>query len=120
MMTFALHASLAAFMCLYLHRKWVSLSPESRALHACRTHYTTDRRLPVQNPNLCETCIGDAMPAEGFMVANTGVCGKCGQTDEVWDLEHLAQLKAEGFRLDAKTGISPARNPIRNSHTDFH
>jgi len=115
-LTLVSNAAFAAVSLAMIRQKWVSLSREQQALRACREHHTYDRSLPAHNPNLCETCIGDAMPMEGVMVANTGVCGNCERVDEVWDLDHLEQLRSEGFVLDADVGIIPARNPLRCSH----
>jgi len=62
------------------------------------THFPDDHAAPAQlgtdphNPNLCDACVGCAYPAAGFAVSNTGRCGVCGQTQEVWDLAHLADL----------------------------
>jgi|TARA_R100000687_G_scaffold80402_1_gene75698 hypothetical protein len=95
----------------------LALSPRARAHRAAQAHLTSDRSLPVHNPNLCEDCIGDAMPEAGFAVSNTGQCGDCGQITDVWDLEHLADLEARGIPVLDETGRYAIENPLRNSHT---
>lgn len=50
----------------------------------------------MNNPNRCETCIGYDRPESRFGYSDTGVCGVCGQTTEVWDLAHLAALLVQG------------------------
>lgn len=45
----------------------------------------------MQNPKLCEQChpICGCGEQHSFTVADTGVCGRCGQVNEVWDCEVL-------------------------------
>lgn len=69
------------------------------------------------NPNRCETCLGNQVPAERHAVSDTGRCGACGRTDEVWDLPHLADLAAAGQTVhDPDHPNRRVNRPIRASH----
>ena len=69
----------------------------------------------MNNPNRCETCIGEDRPEDNFDFADTGVCGVCGRTDEVWDVAHLAALLVQGKTIYADDGLTRIIRPLRNS-----
>lgn len=70
-----------------------------------------------KNRNLCEQCIGGKRPEMGYRLSDTGRCGQCGEINEVWDLEYLAVLAAQGRAIYAPNGTTRIERPIRNSHT---
>lgn len=70
----------------------------------------------MNNPNRCETCIGNDRPESCFDYSDTGVCGACGQTDEVWDVAHLAALLVQGKAVYARDGVTRINRPIRSDH----
>lgn len=70
------------------------------------------------NPNRCETCIGEDRPEDQFSYADTGKCGICGQVTEVWDNPHLAMLLAQGKAVYADDGETRINRPIRSSHLE--
>lgn len=70
----------------------------------------------MSNPNQCEACIGADRPEDGFDFADTGVCGVCGQTDDVWDVAHLAALLVQGKSVYAQDGVTRINRPIRSDH----
>lgn len=74
----------------------------------------------MANPNLCEKCIGDQRPEPQpkFELADTGVCGSCGNVDEVWDLPHLSALRVEGKSVYAADGFTTRHDRLRDSHLD--
>lgn len=49
----------------------------------------------MQNPNRCVNCIKGDHP--GYDVADTGICGHCGQVSEVWDLDLIAVYRKAGI-----------------------
>ena len=73
----------------------------------------------MNNPNRCETCIGADRPEENFDFSDTGVCGACGRTDEVWDVGHLAALLAQGKTVYADDGLTTINLRLRNSHLPY-
>lgn len=70
------------------------------------------------NPNRCETCIGEDRPEEQFSYADTGRCGICGQVADVWDIPHLAMLLTQGKAVYADDGATRINRPIRSSHLE--
>lgn len=70
----------------------------------------------MSNPNRCEACIGDDRPEDRFDFADTGVCGDCGRTDEVWDVAHLAALLVQGKAVYDSDGVTRINRPIRSDH----
>lgn len=48
------------------------------------------------NPNLCKACLPEG-EAPSYMVADTGVCGRCGYAGDVWDLALLSVYRAHGL-----------------------
>lgn len=70
----------------------------------------------MANPNLCEICIGSLRPETGYDLADTGKCGSCGRTDEVWDLAFLEELKSAGRPIYCSDGVTRIVRPIRSSH----
>ncbi len=55
--------------------------------------------MQICNPNLCEGCLPRNIPAN-FNVADTGICGKCGELNEVWDLDLLDLYRSKGLSDD--------------------
>lgn len=111
-LTIAAVAGFAAMLC------WrFNLSPSERGQRACRNHHIRDRELPFHNPNLCEDCLEDGFPNGEFYLSNTGICGKCHQTNDVWDLEHLETLFADGLIVKTEYGLKALGNPVRNTYS---
>jgi hypothetical protein len=74
---------------------------DAEELHALVGDPATPPRKAVSllNPNRCASCLeasGTALPAGGFEVADTGLCGCCGAIDEVFDLALLDRYFAAG------------------------
>lgn len=65
------------------------------------------------NSNICEKCI-DTKPTPSIVVADTGVCGKCGETNEVWDLEVIHLYKKSGLSDEKIWKYLPR---LRSSHS---
>jgi hypothetical protein len=70
----------------------------------------------AHNPNLCEKCIGNQRPETGYLLADTGRCGQCGDVNEVWDLPHLERIRASGKDVYDQDGTTRVTDPVRNSH----
>lgn len=70
------------------------------------------------NPNRCSDCIDPVSFTKEFMPFATGVCGSCNMVRHVWDMPHLAVLKARGLRFTAAVGDKPAIGVLRNSFLD--
>lgn len=67
------------------------------------------------NPNRCADCLQPDQAQSEFLPFGRGLCGSCGNVTFVWDLPHLAELRANGIKF---TQDDPSIRPLRNSHTD--
>lgn len=71
------------------------------------------------NPNRCEHCLaaeGSHVPAWEF--ADTGRCGACGKTDEVFDLPLLAYYFTRGIEAPRNVGGMP-HSPLPRLRSPF-